>query len=219
MLYNVGCTCNFVYIKGHGWVGWGVHLYPILQMYLYLLVFNTCKFHVSIPLLTCLYLCLPVLICVLPVFTCVVYLYLPVFTCSDLYLPVFTCLYLSLPVFTCVYLQDRLGGLDLAEDWQEDDIPGMPPAENEYESSDSEGSRSRHSSNSSHSSLGNSRGELRPHLNHTSCNTVYLKLTCCNTVYLKHTCCKTVYLKHTCCKTVYLKHTCCNTVCLIKAHF
>ncbi|XP_078328522.1 uncharacterized protein LOC111111795 isoform X1 [Crassostrea virginica] len=54
-------------------------------------------------------------------------------------------------------LQDRLGGLDLAEDWQEDDIPGMPPAENEYESSDSEGSRSRHSSNSSHSSLGNSR--------------------------------------------------------------
>lgn len=55
--------------------------------------------------------------------------------------------------------QDRLGGLDLADEWQEDDIPGMPPAENvSDDSSDSEGSRSRHSSNSSHSSTENPRG-------------------------------------------------------------
>ncbi|XP_048748356.2 protein prune homolog 2-like isoform X2 [Ostrea edulis] len=48
--------------------------------------------------------------------------------------------------------KDRLRGLDLSDEWQEDDIPGMPPAENVSESSDSEGSRSRHSSNSSFSS-------------------------------------------------------------------
>lgn len=64
-----------------------------------------------------------------------------------------------------IVTQDRLGGLDLADEWQEDDIPGMPPAENvSDDSSDSEGSRSRHSSNSSHSSMENRRGLSYPRL-------------------------------------------------------
>lgn len=59
-------------------------------------------------------------------------------------------------------IKDRLGGLDLADEWQEDDIPGMPPAEKESDSSDSEGSRSRHSSNSSNSST--EQSPVRPSL-------------------------------------------------------
>ncbi|XP_061180550.1 uncharacterized protein LOC133189157 isoform X2 [Saccostrea echinata] len=59
-------------------------------------------------------------------------------------------------------IKDRLGGLDLADEWQEDDIPGMPPAEKVSDSSDSEGSRSRHSSNSSNSS--NEHSPVRPSL-------------------------------------------------------
>ena len=107
VIYNVGCTCNFVYIKGD-MAGWGGGCTYTLScrctcIYLCLIPVSFKFLYPFLPVFTCLYLCLPVFICVLPVFTCV-YLYLPVFTCSDLYLPVFTCLYLSLPVFTCVYL-------------------------------------------------------------------------------------------------------------------
>lgn len=47
--------------------------------------------------------------------------------------------------------KDRLRGIEFSEEWQDDDIPGMPPTEEEDDddSSESSGSRSRHSSGSS----------------------------------------------------------------------
>ncbi|XP_060083778.1 protein prune homolog 2-like [Ylistrum balloti] len=53
--------------------------------------------------------------------------------------------------------KDRLRGIEFSEEWQDDDIPGMPPTEEEDDddSSESSGSRSRHSSDSS-------RGEEGP---------------------------------------------------------
>ncbi|XP_033725960.1 uncharacterized protein LOC117315717 [Pecten maximus] len=55
--------------------------------------------------------------------------------------------------------KDRLRGIEFSEEWQDDDIPGMPPTveEDDDDSSESSGSRSRHSSGSSQG-----EGPVRP---------------------------------------------------------
>lgn len=106
MLYNVGCTCNFVYIKGHGWVGWGCTYTLSCRctcIYLCLIPVSFKFLYPFLPVFTCVYLYLSVFYLYLLVFT-YIYLCLPVLKCIYLCLPmppVFTCLYLSLPVFTC----------------------------------------------------------------------------------------------------------------------
>ncbi|XP_021376972.1 uncharacterized protein LOC110465466 [Mizuhopecten yessoensis] len=56
--------------------------------------------------------------------------------------------------------KDRLRGIEFSEEWQDDDIPGMPPTEqdDDDDSSESSGSRSRHSSDSSRGE----DGQVRP---------------------------------------------------------
>ncbi|KAK3095859.1 hypothetical protein FSP39_020085 [Pinctada imbricata] len=59
---------------------------------------------------------------------------------------------LLLALTSLTYLQEKLQGVEFSEEWQDDGVPGMPPTENESDTTESDDSRSRHSSNSSTSS-------------------------------------------------------------------